>query len=742
MCLDSVIFSLWRFANPSLDLDEYKSYLTEIFGENLNLKTVTVTNILRTIGFKLGYYFKIVSVLLNNKTNHSIYHFERCNCSGFKYNTRLLFTNKSNIKDNAFTFIYFNKCVYFSKDELYGRTISSALTNSVISSSLPNKNLYFLYSINENLFYAMNRVNNDECFGVEIISDNYLITPISNLKKNQTLHLAHDSIPPYLNVKNEKKSEAPPQLCTCNINEKDLMKIKPLGKNELMTNIQMHLETLGIYPLYKDILTFLSRMKMISYDIETQTSEFSESLHKLKKGKGDIYHAQNILENGAILNKLNILLIGSCSYMSVSSIKQIIRKLTKLHINEDILQSNIVKKLQKAHYSSTFHTDVKSIIEEKYEPEILLFEDVKHFFAHLIRFTRLSEYLSYIVLSGLIYQIKVVKEKGMFSLLFNHLNSWILTHYIFAFNGANFDNILIENALSAYLLALYKSKIRIKVLCNGLRCVNLAYSVSHKIFTNSNNVICVSKNKDKCRYKRSEIIFRDTRKIIARGSLNDLAKVYELNINKLTFPYGFLKSKQFLLNVTNQNILMYDMFYDILKFQTMSDTDQQLFLRDFKNSKCQNLYAYLKLYLNRDVLVLHNLMNKILDAFNDLDCNIILQKKLTISSIAFSNIYIYQNMNNLDFQTLKITSSNFINQTLKNSIIGGYTCTNIANNVNSDFVINESLSYSEKISDNVWHKIPSKPFDQRCNKILSYDIRYAKQTTFYLICVRVIHRSI
>ena len=187
---------------------------------------------------------------------------------------------------------------------------------------------------------------------------------------------------------------------------------------------------------------------------------------------------------------------------------------------------------------------------------------------------------------------------------------------------------------------------------------------------------------------------------------------------------------------------MYDMFYDILKFQTMSDTDQQLFLRDFKNSKCQNLYAYLKLYLNRDVLVLHNLMNKILDAFNDLDCNIILQKKLTISSIAFSNIYIYQNINNLDFQTLKITSSNFINQTLKNSIIGGYTCTNIANNVNSDFVINESLSYSEKISDNVWHKIPSKPFDQRCNKILSYDIRYAKQTTFYLICVRVIHRSI
>ena len=729
MCLDSVIFSLWRCANPRLDIDEYKTYLTDIFGKNINLKTFTVTNILRTIGFKLGLYFKIVSVIQNNKTNHSFYHFEHCDCSCFKYNTKLLFTNKSNINDSAFTFIYFNKCVYFSENELYGRTIHSALTNSTISSSLPNKNLFFMYSINENLFYALNRVNNDEYFGVEIISDNYLITPISLPNKCQTLHLAHDLLPPYLNVQNDKKNEAPSQVCGCDIDEKDIMKIMPLGKHELMTNIQFYLESLGIYPLYKDILTFLSRIKMISYDIETQAAELSESLHKLNKEKGDIYHAQNILENGAILNKLNILLIGSCSYMSVSSIKQIIRKLTKLHINEDILQSNIVKKLQKAHYSSTFHTDVKSIIEEKYEPEILLFEDVKHFFAHLIRFTRLSEYLSYILLSELMHHIKVVKERGMFASLLKHLNSWILTHYIFAFNGANFDNILIEHALSPYLLTHYKCKIKIKVLCNGLRCVNLAYSVSHQIFTNSNNEIRVIKNKDKCKYKRSELVFRDTRKIVARGSLNELAKVYELPINKLTFPYGFLKSKQFLLNVTNENILTYDMFYDILKFETMSEANQQLFKRDFKNSKCQNLYAYLKLYLNRDVLVLHNLMNKILDAFNDLDCNIILQKKLTISSIAFSNIYIYQNINNLDFQTLKITSSKFINQTLKNSIIGGYCCTNIANiNVTSDFVINEALLYSEKISDNVWHKTPSKPFDQRCNKILSYDIRYAKQT--------------
>ena len=510
----------------------------------------------------------------------------------------------------------------------------------------------------------------------------------------------------------------------CDTNESVNIKSKPLGKSELNNNIQIILQSLGLYQLYEPILTFISRLKMISYDIETQNKELSDTYNKLQKNRGNIVNSQNVLENGTILTKMNILLIGSCTYISIFKLKQIIKKLSLVHINEDIHQFNIKKKLLKSCFLPFFEQKITNVIEKKYDPEILIFEDAKQFFAHLIRFSRLSEYLEYILLSQLLHYVNEVKEKGMFSLLLTQLYKWISTHYIFAFNGSNFDNILIEHELSSYLLKLYKSKIKINILCNGQRCVNLSYSITKKMFTDSNNIIKVSKFKSEFT-NRTSLIFRDTRKIVSRGSLNQLAKVYGLPINKLSFPYAFLKNKAFLSQITADNIFTYEtLFYDILKFKSMTELEKKQLKLDFTNSECSNLYEYLKIYLNRDVLLLHNLMNNILDAFNDLKCNIILQKKLTISSIAFSNIYIYENLNNLDYQSLQITTSKFINQTIKNSVIGGYCCTNIANvNIDSTFVINENLKYFNNLSKKVWHNTPSSSFNQTVKKILSYDIR-------------------
>ena len=342
--LDSVIYYLWRIVYPSENVDEYKFYLTNIFGENFNLKTLTITNIFKLFGFKLGYHFKIVSAILKNKKNHTSYHFKQCSCSDFKYNTKLLFTNKSDIKNDVLTFIYVNKCVYLSKNEIHGRTLVKDLSNSMISKSLPSdKNLIFLYSSFETLFYILNRVDTKEYFNVEIFLDNYLITPISNYKlKCQTLHLGHDRIPSNLKIQKDKQNDV--QSCMCNINEKKEIKTQCLGKHELRSNIQIQLQSLGIYQLYEHIFTFISRLKMVSYDIETYTSDLSESVRNLQMKNHNIFDSQNILENGTILNKLNILLIGSCTFMSVKSIKSILHKLTKLHINEDIIQSRIKKK--------------------------------------------------------------------------------------------------------------------------------------------------------------------------------------------------------------------------------------------------------------------------------------------------------------------------------------------------------------------------------------------------------------
>ena len=244
----------------------------------------------------------------------------------------------------------------------------------------------------------------------------------------------------------------------------------------------------------------------------------------------------------------------------------IIKSILKVY---NIYQNNLKKKLLNSHLNPSFDQNINNVIEKTYDPDIMLFEDAKTFFAHLIRFTRLCEYLEYILLSRLLCHVKEVKEKGMFSLLLAQLYKWIPTHYVFAFNGSNFDNILLEQKLSPFLLSVYKNKIKINLLCNGQSCVNLSYSVSKQIFTDSHNNIKV--NKDKSEFTtRTQIIFRDTRKIVSRGSLNDLAKVYELQINKLTFPYGFLINKQFLLGITVDNIFEHEnLFYDSLKFNTI-----------------------------------------------------------------------------------------------------------------------------------------------------------------------------
>ena len=155
----------------------------------------------------------------------------------------------------------------------------------------------------ENLFCILNRVDGHEYFGVEILSDGYLITPISKPKSLQSIHLAYETIQPLLRKSDDKQIHSPSKSCMCNMIE-DEIKIKPLGKQELMNNIQIHLHSLGIYHLYEHIFTFISRIKMISYDIETQASDVDELHSKLQKKNGDVYSSQNMLEYGTIVNKI------------------------------------------------------------------------------------------------------------------------------------------------------------------------------------------------------------------------------------------------------------------------------------------------------------------------------------------------------------------------------------------------------------------------------------------------------
>lgn len=260
--------------NSTSNVNKYISDLNDIFGPHVDLKSITIAKILQTIGFTWSCHFKIL-ILETSKKNQNVYHWEKCTCLTPKYHTKLLFTNKIYISQNPYTFIFLHNEIFLAKNELYGRTIFTDLKLGYVTDALPSdKNLLFFYShlVNQqNVYCILNKVaHNDIFFNVEILSNKYFLTQIQKPEKIDNFHLTFDLI----NSVSQKKINSETKnlySCQCNINEKDCISLQPIGYKEVMKNIQIMLYSMNLYSQFKPILTFISRLKIISYDIETQT---------------------------------------------------------------------------------------------------------------------------------------------------------------------------------------------------------------------------------------------------------------------------------------------------------------------------------------------------------------------------------------------------------------------------------------------------------------------------------------
>lgn len=269
-----MIYFLWKKKNPASHDNKYISDLNDIFGPHVDLKSITIAKILQIIGFTWSCHFKII-ILEISKKNQNVYHWEKCTCLTSKYHTKLIFTNKMHISHNPYTFIFLNNDVFLAKNEIYGRTIFTDLKIGYVTDTLPSdKNLLFFYSHlvkQQNVYCILNRVADDDIyFNVEICSNKYLLTRICKPKKIDNFHLTYEMINSVCPKKKENENKNS-YSCQCNINEKDGILLQPIGYREVMKNIQIMLYSMNLYSLFKPILTFISRLKIISYDIETRT---------------------------------------------------------------------------------------------------------------------------------------------------------------------------------------------------------------------------------------------------------------------------------------------------------------------------------------------------------------------------------------------------------------------------------------------------------------------------------------
>ena len=153
----------------------------------------------------------------------------------------------------------------------------------------------------------------------------------------------------------------------------------------------------------------------------------------------------------------------------------------------------------------------------------------------------------------------------------------------------------------------------------------------------------------------------------------------------------------------------HDEFYNEFKLETPGTT----------------LYQYLIIYLHQDTKMLLHLIKAIILSFENQNINFLAQFKYTISSIAFNEILIRSQLQNIDNVAPFVTDSSFINKSLKQSVLGGYTTCCVHGTIDSSTTINENFQIPPNVCPKIWPNFYDQnlKFDKKCKKILGLDVR-------------------
>jgi hypothetical protein len=237
-------------------------------------------------------------------------------------------------------------------------------------------------------------------------------------------------------------------------------------------NLQTNLESLGLYSKYKQRFLFLSKLKCLTYDLETSYVPFSENK---PFGKTMPSHRQ-----ASIQSKFEILCGGLSCYMSITRMLEFINLYIPNYaarynkntnrLNWVFIETLLEKKLKMG--AALYNVEIDSLIREETNPFVFLPDNLEMFFNIMITLGRLIEVIHCILLFPLLHNLRTLiggskKGRGIYSTLAYKLPSWSKSTELFAFNGASFDNICMyklnnnwggaQNLIGSYMYIVYFS---------------------------------------------------------------------------------------------------------------------------------------------------------------------------------------------------------------------------------------------------------------------------------------------
>lgn len=340
--------------------------------------------------------------------------------------------------------------MYRSNTPTYGIVVNSCKKLQIHKADLEKYSLIFPHSyITPSHFSNIKSTSAATVYAMELYYNELVfLTEHTQFKTQTPLHLTLDRE----KIEDQIFEPPPPEIdatiCPCKQifeNSTDI-KYEPIG-HDLGRNLQVNLESVGLYSKYKDKLLFLSKLKCLSYDLETSFIPFSNSNAPFGKSEARFCKSE-------IISKFEILCSGLSSFLSVKKMLTFIEFYIPLFARKYNKSSTrlgwrIIEDLLRVKYElspTLYDQTVNNLILDVYTPTIYLPKSLDKFFEMSVKLARLIEILHLIILFPLLSNLSTLQKtsnvtRGIFSQIMYQLVRWAKSTKIFAFNGSSFDNI-------------------------------------------------------------------------------------------------------------------------------------------------------------------------------------------------------------------------------------------------------------------------------------------------------------
>ena len=346
----------------------------------------------------------------------------------------------------------------------------------------------------------------------------------------------------------------------------------------------------------------------------------------------------------------------------------------------------------------------------------------------------LASLVKFIILKPLLHQLEISalmpQKKGIFYSIHQRVYEIIFECVLVSFNGSNYDNFLLCNSLIIIQTKL-KQKIKIFKKGSSLSTMNLICKNNLTLFSN----ILKKSKKNFVKSKNvwlMNLFIKDIRNLVAANmSLDQIGKMFNINVSKLCFPYEHATTIKKIKKMTSLHPYNEQIWKDDFSKKTVSLENRLNAQAIFESKNFSNLYEYGNYYLKLDCLLLHCILLKLFHTYLNDSINIFIRRNYSQSNLSYQQFFIIEPSKQIKQLQAPLQSNNpFYNHFIKQAVTGGLCTSFVHGKISNDTIINEHLNYLNKIELDVkaWPNFKNlnteqKIFNELPSGVTVFDIR-------------------